>query len=130
MKSRFFIVLSTLALLVLIIVQYIVITETYRTKQQQFDTRFGNLVKEGMSKFNSIDYNYDFDSVLFLLDNKALEYIYGSQDSLGRTPGEVFHEILNQYREPEYFIRDYIHKPGKILNLPITCKLMTCTWWI
>ena len=113
MKSRFFIVLSTLALLVLIIVQYIVITETYRTKQQQFDTRFGNLVKEGMSKFNSIDYNYDFDSVLFLLDNKALEYIYGSQDSLGRTPGEVFHEILNQYREPEYFIRDYIHKAGE-----------------
>ena len=47
----------------IIIVQYIIITETYRTKKEQFDTRFGNLVKEGLSKFNSVDYNYDFDSV-------------------------------------------------------------------
>ena len=113
MKSRFFIGLSALALLVLIVVQYLFITETYRTKKEQFDTRFGNLVKKGMSKFNSMDYNYDFDSVLFLLDNKALEFIYETEDSLGRTPGEVFQEILNQYREPEYFLRDYIHKAGE-----------------
>ena len=113
MKSRFFIGLSAVALLVLIVVQYIFITETYQTKKEQFNTRFGNLVKEGMSKFNSMDYNFDFDSVLFLLDEKALEYIYESEDSLGRTPGEVFQEILNQYREPEYFIGDYIHKAGE-----------------
>jgi two-component system, OmpR family, phosphate regulon sensor histidine kinase PhoR len=113
MKSRFFIGLSTLALLVLIIVQYIVITETYRTKKEQFDTRFGNLVKEGLSRFNSMDYNFDLDSVLFLLDDRALEFMYESGDTLGRSPAEVFQEILEQYREPEYFIRDYLHKAGE-----------------
>lgn len=113
MKSRFLIGLSALALLVLIAVQYVIITETYRTKKEQFDTRFGNLVREGMSKFNSMDYNYDFDSVLFLLDNKAVEFMFSSPDSLFRTPGEVFQEILNQYREPELFISEYIHKAGE-----------------
>ncbi len=112
MKSRFLIGLSALALLVLIAVQYVFITETYRTKKEQFDNRFGNLVKEGMSKFNSMDYNFDFDSVLFLLDDKAVEFMFSSPDTLSRTPAEVFQEILNQYREPEYFIQDYIHKAG------------------
>lgn len=113
MKSRFFIGLSALALLVLIGVQYIFITETYRTKKEQFDSRFGNLVKDAISKFNSLDYNFEFDSVLFLLDDKAVQFMYASSDTLSRTPGKVFHEILNQYREPEYFIRDYIHQAGE-----------------
>jgi len=113
MKSRLLIGLSALALLVLIAVQYIFITETYQTKKEQFDTRFGNLVREGMSKFNSMDYNFDFDSVLFLLDNKAVEFMYASPDSLTRTPGEVFQGILNQYRDPEYFIHEYIRKAGE-----------------
>jgi len=113
MKSRFLIGLSALALLVLIAVQYVIITETYRTKKEQFDTRFGNLVKEGMSKFNSMDYNFDFDSVLFLLDDKAVAFMFSEPDSLNRTPGEVFQEILNQYRDPEYFLRDYIRKAGE-----------------
>ncbi len=113
MKSRFFIGSSTVALLVLIAVQYILITNTYRTKKEQFDTRFGKIVEEAISKFSSMDYNYDFDSVLFLLDDRALEFLYESEDSLGRTPGEVFQEILNQYREPEYFIGDYLHRAGE-----------------
>jgi two-component system phosphate regulon sensor histidine kinase PhoR len=112
MKSRFLIGLSALALLVLIAVQYVFITETYSTKKEQFDTRFGNLVKEGMSKFNSMDYNFDFDSVLFLLDERAVEFMFSSPDSLSQTPGEVFQEILYQYRDPEYFLRDYISKAG------------------
>jgi two-component system phosphate regulon sensor histidine kinase PhoR len=113
MKSRLLIALSTIALLVLIVVQYIFITNTYRTKKEQFDTRFGNLAKEGMSKFNSMDYNFDFDSVLFLLDDKAIEFMFASADTLSQTPGEVFQNILNQYREPEYFIRDYLQKAGE-----------------
>lgn len=113
MKSRQLIFLSAIALFVLLFVQYIFITDTYITKQKQFDSHFGNLVKEGMAAFNSLDYTYDFDSVLFLLDNKAIEFMFSQPDSLNRTPGEVFQEILNQYREPESFIRDYIHKAGE-----------------
>ena len=113
MKSRFLIGLSALALLVLLAVQYIFITETYRTKKEQFDTRLGNLAREGISKFNSMDYNYNLDSVLFLLDNVALGFIFSTPDSLSRTPGEVFQDILDHYREPEDFIRDYIHDAGE-----------------
>lgn len=116
MKSRQLIILSSIALFVLLIVQYIFITDTYTTKQKQFDSQFGNLVKDGMAKFNSLDFKYDFDSVLFLLDNKALEFMFSQPDTLNRTPGEVFHEILNNYREPESFIREYIHKAGKDLK--------------
>lgn len=113
MKSRLLIGLTALALLVLIGVQYIFITETYRTKKEQFDTRFGNLARDAMSKFNSLDYNFAFDSVLFLLDDKALEFMFAPPDTLTQTPGEVFQNILNQYREPEYFIREYMQLAGE-----------------
>lgn len=116
MKSRQLIVLSAIALFVLLFVQYIFITDTYITKQKQFDSHFGNLVEEGMVAFNSLDFKYDFDSVLFLLDNKALEFMFSQPDSFSRTPGQVFHENLKQYREPEFFIRDYIRKAGKDLK--------------
>ncbi len=116
MKSRQLIILSSIALIILLFVQYIFITDTYITKQKQFDSHFGNLVKDGMIKFNSLDFKYDFDSVLFLLDNKALEFLFSQPDSLNRTPGEVFHEVLNQYKEPENFIREYINKAGENLK--------------
>jgi two-component system phosphate regulon sensor histidine kinase PhoR len=113
MKSRFLIGMSALALLILIAVQYILITETYRTKKEQFDNRYGNLVTKGMAKFNSMEYNFDFDSVLFLLDNKAVEFMFSHEDTILQTPGQVFHQILSDYREPEYFISDFIHKAGE-----------------
>ena len=113
MKSRFLIGLSAIALLVLIVVQYIFITDTYKTKQKQFDSWYGNLVRDGMKKFNSQDFNFDFDSVLFLLDNLAVEYQFSTSDSMSSTPGETFYRILDQYREPEVFIRDYIHMAGE-----------------
>jgi signal transduction histidine kinase len=116
MKSRQLIILSTIALIILLFVQYIFITDTYITKQKQFDSHFGNLVKDGMIKFSSLDFKYNFDSVLFLLDNKALEFLYSQPDTLNRTPGEVFYEVLNQYKEPEKFIREYINKAGEDLK--------------
>jgi signal transduction histidine kinase len=116
MKSRQLIILSSVALFVLLFVQYVFITDTYYTKQKQFDSEFGSLVKDGITKFNSLDFKFDFDSVLFLLDNKALEYLFAQPDTINQTPGEVFYEILNQYREPEYFIREYIHNAGKDLK--------------
>jgi signal transduction histidine kinase len=66
-----------------------------------------------MNKFNSQDFNFNFDSVLFLLDNLAVEYQFSTADSLSFTPGEAFYRILDQYREPEVFISDYIHMAGE-----------------
>jgi len=112
-KSRFLIWLSALALLVLIAVQYIFITETYRTKQKQFDAHFGSLVREAMVVFNNQEYNFGLDSVLFLLDNMAVEYLFASADTLELTPGEAFFQTLANYREAEGFMEEYILKAGE-----------------
>ncbi len=113
MKSRILIFLSALALIVLVTMQFIFVTDTYVTKQKQFDSRYGNLVKKGMAVFTSQDFNYNFDSVMYILDNLSLEYIYGSQDSLPGPPGELFLNAMAGYREPEIFLRDFMHKAGE-----------------
>ncbi len=105
--------LSTLALLVLVAVQYLFVTDTYITKQKQFDARYGNLVKKGMAVFTSQDFNYAFDSMMYVLDNLALEYIFGSQDTLPGPPGEVFQKSMAGYQEPELFLRDFVRKAGE-----------------
>ena len=112
MKSRLLIWLSALALLVLIAVQYIFITETYRTKKDQFDTKFGDIVKEGMISFNSMGYQYGLDSVLYILDNLAVDYLFSDPDSLVHTPARSFYDILSNYNDPEYFLTNYIRDAG------------------
>jgi signal transduction histidine kinase len=102
-----------MALLVLVGVQYIFITETYRTKQQQFDTKFGNLVREGMIAFNEYDVHFGLDSVLFLLDNLSLEYLFAARDTGSSPPAVEFHKILRNYREPEIFLREYVRTAGE-----------------
>ncbi|MDX2430119.1 MAG: HAMP domain-containing sensor histidine kinase [Bacteroides sp.] len=113
MKSRILILLSALALMVLVAMQFMFVTDTYVTKQKQFDSRHGNLVKKGMSFFTSEDYNFAFDSVMYVLDNLALEYIYGAQDSLPGSPGVVFQKAMADYHQPEIFLRDFIRKVGE-----------------
>ncbi len=113
MKSRLLIFLSALALVVLIALQFMFVTDAYVTKQKQFDARYGNLVKEGMAQFTSQDFNFAFDSVMYILDNLALEYIYGSRDTLPVPPGVTFQEVLSGYREPEIFLRDFLRKAGE-----------------
>jgi signal transduction histidine kinase len=113
MKNRLLIGLSAVALLVLVAVQYVFITETYHTKQEQFDAKFGELVKEGMVAFNEYDAHFTLDSVLFLLDNLALNYLYSDADTISTPPAVAFHRILRNYLEPEIFLRDYIRKAGE-----------------
>ncbi len=113
MKSRILIFLSALALIVLVTMQFIFVTDTYVTKQKQFDSRYGDLVKKGMAEFTSQDFNYDFDSVMYILDNLSLEYIYSSQDSLPGPPGEMFLNAMVGYQAPEVFLRDFMHNAGE-----------------
>ena len=113
MKSRILISLSTLALMVLIIMQFLFVTDTYETKQKQFDATYGNLIKKGMAEFTSQDFNFAFDSVLYSLDNLALEYLYEKKDTALGSPGEVFLKSLDKYREPQIFLMDYIRKAGE-----------------
>jgi len=113
MKSRFLIGLSALALLVLVSVQYIFITETYSTKKRLMDARYGALVRTALRDFYSDDYNFDFDSVLYVMDNLAVEYLFADPDTMRSTYGEVFYKILTGYREPELYIREYVQNAGE-----------------
>ncbi len=110
MKSRFLIWLSALALLVLIAVQFMFVTDTYVTKQKQFDAKYGNLAREALREFNNQDFNFTFDSVLYLMDNMALEYQFPHPDSMLPPVAEAFNKIMSGYVEPREFMKDFILK--------------------
>ncbi len=113
MKSRFLIGLSALALLVLVSVQYIFITETYQTKREQFDSRYGTLIRQGINEFNSQDYSFDLDSVLYRLDSMTLLFLYADVDSLVENFALQFYQTLQDYREPLQFLQQYMEKAGE-----------------
>jgi len=113
MKSRLLIWLSAMALLILIGVQYVFITNTYRTKQDQFDAKFGGLVKDGMIAFNDHDLQFNLDSIFFVLDNLAVDYLFSDPDTIIVTPAQSFHKVLMNYRDPGLFLMDYIYQAGE-----------------
>jgi signal transduction histidine kinase len=113
MKNRFLIGLSAMALLVLIVVQYVFITETYRTKKEQFDYKYGDLVKTGINSFNSHEGQYGIDSVLFILDNLAVDLMFSDPDTLRKNAPGDFYNILMKYRDPERYLRSFIAEAGE-----------------
>jgi len=113
MKSHLLISLSALALVVLIAMQVLFVTDTYWTKQKQFDAHYGKLVKEGMARFSNKDFNFVFDSILYQLDMLALEYLYEKQDSSLESPAPAFHEALRNYTDPVIFLKDFIRLAGE-----------------
>ena len=112
-----------MALLVLVSVQYIFITETYSTKKRLMDARYGAMVREALRQFNSQDYNFTFDSVLYLLDNMAVEYLFADPDTLKYTPGQDFLKILKDYWEPEAYVMDFIRQTGEDPNITYHLQL-------
>ncbi|MEZ5069386.1 MAG: HAMP domain-containing sensor histidine kinase [Bacteroidales bacterium] len=114
MTNRFYIFLSALALGVLLLAQSVFITDTYRTKREQFDARFGGLVREGMNEFNEQESPFDRDSLLYVLDRISLEYQYADPDTLKERLEETFVRILNEYREPETFLQFFLLAAGEV----------------
>ncbi len=113
MKNRILIVLSAVALLVLILVQYILVTETYQTKKEQFDYKYGDLVRTGMLAFDSEGEAFALDSVLYLLDNLAVDYLFANADTMHESAPEAFYHRLMDYRDPEKYLRSYIAAAGE-----------------
>ncbi|MGW8315194.1 MAG: sensor histidine kinase [Bacteroidales bacterium] len=113
MKNRILIVLSAVALLVLILVQYVLITETYQTKKEQFDYKYGDLVRTGMRAFDSEEEDFALDSVLYLLDNLAVDYLFASADTMQGSAPEAFYNILVNYRDPDKYLRSFIEAAGE-----------------
>ncbi len=79
MKFRSFIWLSAAALVILVLVQYYFISETFRTKQQQFDSKYSSLAKLGIYNFENRFIDEAEDSILNVLD----DFSYFAMHDLG-----------------------------------------------
>ncbi|MFC2113186.1 sensor histidine kinase, partial [Bacteroidota bacterium] len=120
MKPRFSIILSSIALVILVIVQLYNISVTFETKYEQFNTNYGTLVKQALYEYQSLQSGYQPDSVFVLFDLYAEELFYEFEDAL---PGEeldtlkakvlkIYTNILQQHRKPDEFLRDFLEKAG------------------
>ncbi len=115
--------LSALALFVLITVQFMFVTDTYWTKQKQIDARYERLAREALVDFDNRGFDFAFDSVLFLLDNLALEYLFPHPDSVLQPVAPTFYGIISGYKAPLEYARDQIVKAGEDPNFTLLLHL-------
>ena len=100
MKPRFYIILSTVALVILLIVQLYNISVTFDTKYEQFNTRYGAVVKQALYEYQNITSDFQPDSVFFLFDFYAEDFIYTIQDALpGEDRDSLNPPVLNIYTQ-------------------------------
>ncbi|MCK4749653.1 MAG: HAMP domain-containing histidine kinase [Bacteroidales bacterium] len=120
MKLRLSVILSTFALVILVVVQYYNISVTFETKREQFDTSYGAMVKQALFQYEPTKYKYQSDSVFLLFDQYAEELVYSFQNSLS---GEnidtlksqvlaIYSRILQKHRKPDDYLREYLEKAG------------------
>jgi signal transduction histidine kinase len=120
MKPRLSIILSGAALIVLLIVQYYNISVTFQTKQEQFDNRYGAIVKQALYQYESGANSYLSDSVFYLFDNISEELVFRSgqlsggfqSDSLRQQIRATYTGILGDHNKPETYLRDYLINAG------------------
>ena len=120
MKPRLSIILSAVALIVLLIVQYYNISVTFQTKKEQFENRYGAIVKQALYEYESGATGYLSDSVFILFDNTSEELVFQS----GQVPGGLqtdtlqqqilasYSRILQDHTRPDGYLRDYLVKAG------------------
>ena len=121
MKFRFFIWISGFALIILIAVQYFFITETFTTKQQQFDSKYSGLAKLGLFEFENSYIDIVQDSLFTLLDDYAYFAMHDlgfardsvTKDSVRHLILEDFTVRLNQSRAREKFLESYFENAGE-----------------
>lgn len=121
MKFRFFIWISWIALIILIVVQYYYISETFKTKQQQFDTEFSSLAKLGLYEFESRYLDFVQDSIFDLLDDYAYFAMYDvgfvqdslKKDSIRNEIMENFSLHLNISNARENYLESYFSEAGE-----------------
>ncbi len=120
MKPRFYIILSTVALVILLIVQLYNISVTFDTKFEVFNTQYGDAARKALYEYQTINSDFQPDSVFILFDYYAEDFIYKIQDALpGEDRDSLKHNLLNIYLRilhgntmPDVFLRDYLEKAG------------------
>ena len=120
MKFRSFIWISGIALLILGLVQYYYISETFKTKQEQFDSKYSGMAKLGLFEFENRFFDSQEDSIFNVLD----DYAYFAIHDVGISNNEVrkdtiysqiFHEFetqLNQRSSRDHFLSSYFISTG------------------
>jgi signal transduction histidine kinase len=120
MKPRLSIILSAVALIVLLIVQYYNISVTFQTKKEQFDSRYGAIVKQALYEYESGATGYLSDSVFVLFDNISEELVFQSgqvpgglaTDSLQQQILASYSRILKDHTSPDGYLQDYLVNAG------------------
>ena len=120
MKPKLSIILSAIALIVLLIVQYYNISVTFQTKKEQFDNHYGAIIKQGLYEYESGATGYLSDSVFILFDNISEELVFQSgqvpgglaSDSLQQQIRASYNKILRDHTSPDAYLQDYLVKAG------------------
>jgi signal transduction histidine kinase len=120
MKPKLSIILSAIALIVLLIVQYYNISVTFQTKKEQFDNHYGAIIKQGLYEYESGATGYLSDSVFILFDNISEELVFQSgqvpgglaTDSLQQQIRASYNKILRDHTSPDAYLQDYLVKAG------------------
>ena len=120
MKPRLSIILSAVALIVLLIVQYYNISVTFQTKKEQFDNRYGAIVKQALYEYEAGATGYLSDSVFILFDNTSEELVFQSSQVPGRLESDTLQQqilatysrILQDHTKPDAYLQDYLIKAG------------------
>ena len=120
MKFRSFIWISAAALIILALVQYYFITETFQTKQQQFDSKYSGLAKLGLYEFENKYYDAEEDSILYYLDDFSYFAIHdvgiaASDERRDSLTVEIYKEFdyqLNHLSSKDHFLRQYFTSSG------------------
>lgn len=131
MKFRSFIWISAAALIILALVQYYFITETFQTKQQQFDSKYSGLAKLGMYEFENKYFDAEEDSILYYLDDVSYFAIHDvgiaasdeRRDSLAAQIYNEFDYQLNELLSKDYFLRQYFTSTGDDSVFVTTCYI-------
>ena len=121
MKFRYFIWTSILALILLVVVQYYFISETFSTKQEQFDNRYTSLAKLGIYSYENLSFNHTLDSIYMVMDNVAFQVLFVEEfdslathgDSLSVWLKETFSEILDGFIEDDAFLAAYFEQANE-----------------
>ncbi len=118
MRTRLSVILSALALVILIVVQYYNISVTFQTKKEQFDMRYGSLVKQALYDYgSSVD---EVDSVFDQLDDLAEGIVFRQYELSGGSYSDsvkslilsAFSQILQNNFKPDEYLADYLEKAG------------------
>lgn len=101
-------------MVILILVQYYFISETFKTKQQQFDSKYSSLAKLGLFEFENRYIDQFEDSIFYLLDDLSYFALHDAgfsddllKDSLSNFLYSNFYYEINSNPTKDIFLQEY-----------------------